>query len=93
MRDPLLPYGHRRHVGAVPGAPALAARSVSVGYAGTPGLALREVSLRVPAGTRVALVGPNGSGKFTLLKAVSGLLPVSAGNNSNLRQSRRGMPP
>jgi ABC-type Mn2+/Zn2+ transport system ATPase subunit len=80
VRDPLLPYGHRRHVGAVPGAPALAARSVSVGYAGTPGLALREVGLRVPAGARVALVGPNGSGKSTLLKAVSGLLPISAGD-------------
>ena len=79
MRDPLLPYGHRRHVEAVPGAPALAARSVSVGYAGTADLALREVSLRVPAGSRVALVGPNGSGKSTLLKAVAGLLPVSAG--------------
>ena len=79
MRDPLLPYGHRRHVRAVPGAPALAARSVSVGYASTAGLALREVSLRVPAGARVALVGPNGSGKSTLLKAVAGLLPVSAG--------------
>jgi len=79
VRDPLLPYGHRRHVEAVPGAPALAARSVSVGYAGTAGLALRDVILRVPAGARVALVGPNGSGKSTLLRAVAGLLPVSAG--------------
>lgn len=79
MRDPTLPYGHRRHTDAVPGAPALAARSVSAGYAGAPGPALREVCLRVPAGARVALVGPNGSGKSTLLKAVAGLLPVGSG--------------
>lgn len=79
MKNPSLPYGHRRHVDAVSGAPALAARSVSAGYAGTSGPALREVSLRVPAGAGVALVGPNGSGKSTLLKAVAGLLPVASG--------------
>jgi len=79
VRDPYLPYGHRRHADAVPGALALAARSISAGYAGSVELALREVSLRVPAGARVALVGPNGSGKSTLLKAVAGLLPVASG--------------
>ena len=79
MKDPSLPYGRRRHAATVPGAPALAARSVSAGYANSAELALRDVSLRVPRGSRVALVGPNGSGKSTLLKAVAGLLPVNDG--------------
>ena len=79
MNAPLFAYGRRRHAGPVPGAPALLARSVGAGYAGSSGLALRGISLRVPAGTRVALVGPNGSGKSTLLKAVAGLLPVCSG--------------
>ena len=79
MRDPVLPYGRRGHAATVPGAPALAARSVSAGYADSAELALQGVSLRVPPGARVALVGPNGSGKSTLLKTVAGLLPVEGG--------------
>lgn len=83
MSDAPLPYGRRRrHAGAVPGAPALSARSVSAAYPGSAALALRDVSMRVPAGMRVALVGPNGSGKSTLLKAVAGLLPVRSGDIS-----------
>ena len=80
MADPALPYGRRRHADPVPDAPALLARSVSAGYPGTAGLALRQVDLTVPAGMRAALVGPNGSGKSTLLKAVAGLLHVRSGD-------------
>jgi ABC-type Mn2+/Zn2+ transport system ATPase subunit len=79
VRNPPVPYGRRGHAEAVPGAPALAARSVSVRYAGSHSLALREVSLRVPSGASIALLGPNGSGKSTLLKAVAGLLPIKTG--------------
>jgi branched-chain amino acid transport system ATP-binding protein len=41
--------------------------------------ALRGVSLRVPAGGIVTLVGANGAGKSTTLRAVSGLVPVLGG--------------
>ncbi len=38
-----------------------------------------DISLRVRAGEFVAVLGPNGVGKSTLLKAVLGLLPITAG--------------
>ncbi|MCC7284010.1 MAG: ATP-binding cassette domain-containing protein, partial [Acetobacteraceae bacterium] len=39
---------------------------------------LREVTLSVPAGQRVALVGRNGAGKTTTLRAIMGLVGASA---------------
>lgn len=41
--------------------------------------ALREVSLRLHAGERLALVGSNGSGKTTLLRLMHGLLAPTEG--------------
>ena len=41
---------------------------------------LAGVDLEVWPGTAVGLVGPNGAGKTTLLDAVSGLVPLSAGD-------------
>lgn len=50
---------------------------VSVSIAGVP--VLREVSLNVPAGARVALIGRNGAGKTTTLRTLMGLVPAAAG--------------
>jgi branched-chain amino acid transport system ATP-binding protein len=43
---------------------------------------LRGVSLTIPRGGLVALVGRNGAGKTTTLRAVMGLLPLTAGRIS-----------
>jgi ABC-type Mn2+/Zn2+ transport system ATPase subunit len=61
---------------AVPAAIEL--RGVSVGYRGQP--ALEDVSLTVPAGSMLAIVGPNGGGKSTLLKLLLGLLTPWGGS-------------
>jgi len=78
----MFPYSHRVHQDAVPNAPALAVRDLVAAYPGTRRLALKGVTLCVPIGARVALVGHNGAGKSTLLKAVAGLLPARSGNIS-----------
>ena len=41
--------------------------------------ALKGISLKVDAGDIVALIGANGAGKSTVLRAISGLTPPSAG--------------
>lgn len=47
------------------------------GYGGA--TVLHGVSLSVGVGEGVVVLGPNGHGKTTLLRAISGLLPASAG--------------
>lgn len=45
--------------------------------------AVRDVSLEVPAGRIVALLGSNGAGKSTILKAISGVLSQEDGEISS----------
>jgi branched-chain amino acid transport system ATP-binding protein len=42
--------------------------------------ALHDVSLNVESGEIVALIGSNGAGKSTTLRAISGLMPVQSGS-------------
>ncbi len=51
--------------------------NVRVGYGST--FQLGAVSLRVEPGNVVGLIGPNGGGKSTLLKAIAGILPLRQG--------------
>ncbi len=43
---------------------------------------LRGASIRAAAGEIVVLLGPNGAGKSTLVKAIAGLVAISAGRTS-----------
>jgi ABC-type multidrug transport system fused ATPase/permease subunit len=73
-------------VTSAPGAPALPPgsghvelRDVSLQYEGSQREAVRDVSLDIPAGTTVALVGATGSGKTTLVQLIPRLYDVTGG--------------
>lgn len=53
--------------------------------------ALHEISLSVQPGEIVALIGANGAGKTTVLKAISGLIPWSGSDITFKGQSLRGL--
>ncbi|MDP9023735.1 MAG: ABC transporter ATP-binding protein [Actinomycetota bacterium] len=57
--------------------PDLRCRGLVVAPGGTS--VLEDVDLEVPAGRMAVLLGPSGVGKTTLLRAVSGLQPIEAG--------------
>src|SRR5581483_9225828 len=59
------------------GASMLTVTGVEAGYGGSE--VLHGISLRVEDGETVVVLGPNGHGKTTLLRVVSGLLRPSAG--------------
>jgi ATP-binding cassette subfamily B protein len=52
---------------------------VSFAYPGTSRLVLEDISLELPAGTVVAMVGENGAGKTTLVKLLAKMYEPSAG--------------
>lgn len=52
-------------------------RGVTTGYGRT--MVLHDITIDVPTGGAVAIMGHNGAGKTTLLRAAVGLLPVRSG--------------
>ena len=59
------------------GQPLLDVAGLTAGYGASP--VLRDVTLQVPPGDIVAVVGANGAGKTTLLRALSGLVRPTVG--------------
>ena len=55
-------------------------------------IGVADVSLEVPAGSVVALLGSNGAGKTTTLNAVAGIVPVSAGKVEFHGENIAGLP-
>ncbi len=58
--------------------PMLEVRNLAVRYGGIQ--ALHDLSLSVPKGSIVTLVGANGAGKSTTLRTISGLVPPASGS-------------
>jgi branched-chain amino acid transport system ATP-binding protein len=74
-----------------PVAPLLSVNNLEVVYHHTVQV-LKGLSLAVPEGEIVALLGSNGAGKTTTLKAISGLLPLEDGGITDGEVLFRGSP-
>lgn len=59
--------------------PLLALKHVSFRYSRDGGEILRDVSISIPSGARIGVVGKTGSGKSTLIDLIMGLLQPTAG--------------
>jgi len=69
----------------------LSVSQASAGYGSR--LVLRQVDLQVPAGQVVTLIGPNGHGKTTLLRTISGLVGLRGGDVTLDGRSLKGLSP
>ena len=69
----------------------LKVKDLQVGYGGIQ--AVKGVSLEVREGELVSLIGSNGAGKTTTMKAITGTLPLQAGDIEYLGKSIQGQGP
>jgi peptide/nickel transport system ATP-binding protein len=67
------------HTEKPPAPPVLQVQNITARYRGTNFDVLKNVSVDLPAGQTLAVVGESGSGKSTLARAITGLLPPTAG--------------
>jgi len=85
----LHPHGVEEPVAPKVGAtPLVNITDVSSGYAGSP--AIEDVSLKIWPGQFVAVVGPNGGGKTTLLRTMLGAVPLMRGRVTIRGEAVRG---
>ena len=70
--------------------PLLDVRGIDVAYGGI--RAVRQLNLHVHPGELLALIGANGAGKSTTLRAICGLVPLAAGSIHYQGQSLAGQP-
>ena len=68
----------------------LEVRDLRVSYGGI--AAVKGVSFEVPRGEILALIGANGAGKTSVLKAIVGLVPVAGGSLKLLGRDAAGVP-
>jgi len=54
--------------------------------------AIKDITIKLEEGTVVSVIGANGAGKSTILKAVSGLVPLYSGEIEFLDKRISGMP-
>lgn len=77
---------------AVAGTPLLRVDGVTCGY--FPGIdILQDVTVEVPGGAVVGMIGLNGAGKSTLMRAICGFLPVRRGRVEVDGRDATGLPP
>lgn len=55
--------------------------------------AIRNVSLEIPGGSAVSVIGANGAGKSTLMKAIAGILNVTGGQITYMGEDITGLSP
>ena len=72
---------------------AVGVEKLSFGYPGGEGLVLNNLSFNIEAGDRVAIIGPNGVGKTTLMRLLAGELQPTSGKVSWVENAQVGYMP